>query len=131
MSRETVQTGEAPKAIGPYAQAIKANGFVYTAGQIAIRPESGELIDGGIAVQTGQVFANLAAILKAAGTSMDQVVKATVFLRHMADFAAMNEVYAEHLGKATPARSTVAVAELPRGALIEIDLIATCSETIG
>jgi 2-iminobutanoate/2-iminopropanoate deaminase len=124
MSRETVQTSEAPKAIGPYAQAIKANGFVYTAGQIATRLESGELIDGGITVQTRQVFANLAAVLKAAGTSLDQVVKATVFLRHMADFAAMNEVYAEHLGKATPARSTVAVAELPRGALVEIDLIA-------
>jgi 2-iminobutanoate/2-iminopropanoate deaminase len=124
MSRETVQTGEAPKAIGPYAQAIKASGFVYTAGQIAIRPESGEMVDGGIAAQTRQVFANLAAVLKAAGTSMDQVVKATVFLRHMADFAAMNEVYAGHLGKATPARSTVAVSELPRGALVEIDLIA-------
>ena len=131
MSRETIQTGEAPRAIGPYTQAIKANGFVYTAGQIAIRPDSGEMVDGGIAAQTRQVFANLTAVLKAAGTSMDQVVKATVFLRHMADFAAMNEVYAEHLGKATPARSTVAVAELPRGALIEIDLIATCSETIG
>ena len=124
MSRETIQTGEAPRAIGPYAQAIKANGFVYTAGQIAIRPESGEMVDGGIAAQTRQVFANLAAVLKAAGTSMDQVVKTTVFLRHMADFAAMNEIYAEHLGKATPARSTVAVAELPRGALVEIDLIA-------
>jgi 2-iminobutanoate/2-iminopropanoate deaminase len=124
MSREIVQTGEAPKAIGPYAQAIKANGFVYTAGQIAIRPDSGEMVDGGIAAQTRQVFVNLAAVLTAAGTSMDQVVKATVFLRHMADFAAMNEVYAEHLGKATPARSTVAVAELPRGALVEIDLIA-------
>jgi 2-iminobutanoate/2-iminopropanoate deaminase len=124
MNRETVQTGEAPKAIGPYAQAIKANGFVYTAGQIAIRPESGQMVDGGIAAQTRQVFANLAAILKAAETSMDQVVKATVFLRDMADFAAMNEVYAEHLGKATPARSTVAVADLPRGALVEIDLVA-------
>jgi 2-iminobutanoate/2-iminopropanoate deaminase len=124
MSRETIQTGEAPKAIGPYAQAIKANGFVYTAGQIAIRPDSAEIVDGGIAPQTRQVFANLAAVLKAAGTSMDQVVKATVFLRHMADFPAMNEVYAEHLGKATPARSTVAVAELPRGALVEIDLVA-------
>ena len=124
MSRQTVQTGEAPKAIGPYAQAIKANGLVYTAGQIAIDPESGELVDGGITAQTRRVFANLAAVLKAAGTSMDQVIKATVFLRHMADFAAMNEVYAEHLGNATPARSTVAVAELPRGALVEIDLIA-------
>ena len=124
MSRESVQTREAPRAIGPYAQAIRANGFVYTAGQIAIDPETGEMVDGGITAQTRQVFANLAAVLKAAGTSMDQVVKATVFLRHMTDFAAMNEVYAEHLDKATPARSTVAVAELPRGALVEIDLVA-------
>lgn len=124
MSRESVQTGEAPKAIGPYAQAIKANGFVYTAGQIAINPETGAMVEGGITAQTYQVFANLAAVLKAAGTSMDQVVKATVFLRHMADFAAMNEIYAEHLAKAAPARSTVAVAELPRAALVEIDLIA-------
>ena len=124
MSRESVQTREAPRAIGPYAQAIKANGFVYTAGQIAIDPETGEMVDGGITAQTRQVFANLAAVLKAAGTSMDQVVKATVFLRHMADFTAMNEIYAEHLGKATPARSTVAVTELPRRALVEIDLIA-------
>jgi 2-iminobutanoate/2-iminopropanoate deaminase len=124
MSREIVHTDNAPKAIGPYAQAIKANGFVYTAGQIAIRPESGDIVDGGIAAQTRQVFVNLAAVLKAAGTSIDQAVKATVFLRHMSDFAAMNEVYAEYLGGAKPARSTVAVGELPRGALIEIDLIA-------
>jgi 2-iminobutanoate/2-iminopropanoate deaminase len=124
MSREIVQTDKAPKAIGPYAQAIKANGFVYTAGQIAIGPESGDIVDGGIKAQTRQVFANLAAVLQAAGTSVEQVVKATVFLRYMSDFAAMNEVYAEYLGGATPARSTVAVGELPRGALIEIDLIA-------
>ncbi len=124
MNREIIQTDKAPKAIGPYAQAIKANGFVYTAGQIAIRPESGDIVDGGIKAQTRQVFANLAAVLQAAGTSVDQVVKATVFLRHMSDFAAMNEVYAEYLGGATPARSTVAVGELPRGALIEVDLIA-------
>jgi 2-iminobutanoate/2-iminopropanoate deaminase len=124
MSREIVQTDKAPKAIGPYAQAIKANGFVYTAGQIAIGPESGDIVDGGIKAQTRQVFANLAAVLQAAGTSVEQVVKTTVFLRYMSDFAAMNEVYAEYLGGATPARSTVAVSELPRGALIEIDLIA-------
>ena len=124
MSREIVQSDKAPKAIGPYAQAIKANGFVYTAGQIAIGPESGDIVDGGIKAQTRQVFANLAAVLEAAGTSVDQVVKATVFLRYMSDFAAMNEVYAEYLGGATPARSTVAVGELPRGALVEIDLVA-------
>lgn len=124
MSREVVETDKAPKAIGPYAQAIKANGFVYTAGQIAITPERGDIVDGGITAQTRQVFANLTAVLKAAGTSIDQVIRATVFLRHMSDFAAMNEVYAEYLGVARPARSTVAVAELPRGALVEIDLIA-------
>jgi 2-iminobutanoate/2-iminopropanoate deaminase len=124
MSREIVQSDKAPKAIGPYAQAIRANGFVYTAGQIAVTPESGEIIDGGIKAQTRQVFENLAAVLQAAGSSMDQVVKATVFLRYMSDFAAMNEVYAEYLGGATPARTTVAVGELPRGALVEIDLVA-------
>jgi 2-iminobutanoate/2-iminopropanoate deaminase len=124
MSREIIQTDKAPKAIGPYAQAIKANGFVYTAGQIAITPESGDIVEGGITAQTRQVFANLAAVLKAAGTSIDQTVKTTVFLRNMSDFAAMNEVYAEYLGNSTPARSTVAVAELPRGALVEIDMVA-------
>jgi 2-iminobutanoate/2-iminopropanoate deaminase len=124
MSREIVQSDKAPKAIGPYAQAIRANGFVYTAGQIAITPESGEIVDGGIKAQTRQVFENLAAVLQAAGTSVDQAVKATVFLRYMSDFGAMNEVYAEYLGGATPARSTVAVGELPRGALVEIDLVA-------
>jgi 2-iminobutanoate/2-iminopropanoate deaminase len=124
MSREIVQSDKAPKAIGPYAQAIRANGFVYTAGQIAVTPESGEIVDGGIKAQTRQVFENLAAVLQAAGTSVDQAVKATVFLRYMSDFAAMNEVYAEYLGGATPARSTVAVDELPRGALVEIDLVA-------
>jgi 2-iminobutanoate/2-iminopropanoate deaminase len=124
MSREIVQSDKAPKAIGPYAQAIRANGFVYTAGQIAVTPESGEIVDGGIKAQTRQVFENLAAVLQAAGTSVDQAVKATVFLRYMSDFAAMNEVYAEYLGGAKPARSTVAVGELPRGALVEIDLVA-------
>lgn len=124
MSREIIQTDMAPKAIGPYAQAIKVNGLVYTAGQIPIDPKSGEFVAGGIAAQTRQVFDNLKAVLKAAGSSLDQVVKATVFLRNMSDFAAMNEVYAEYLGDVKPARSTVAVAELPRGALIEIDLVA-------
>jgi 2-iminobutanoate/2-iminopropanoate deaminase len=124
MSRETVNTDKAPKAIGPYAQAIKANGFVYTAGQIAIEPETGNLIEGGITEQTRQVFNNLGEVLKAAGTSFDHVIKATVFLRQMSDFAAMNDVYSEYLGNAKPARSTVGVAELPRGALVEIDLVA-------
>ena len=124
MPRETVQTDNAPKAIGPYAQAIKANGFLYTAGQIPIDPKTGNIVEGDISAQTRQVLENLKAVLQAGGSSLDRVVKATVFLKHMADFAAMNEVYAQYLDGAKPARSTVAVAELPRGALIEIDLVA-------
>ena len=124
MIRETVQTDNAPKAIGPYAQAIKANGFIYTAGQIPIDPKTGNFVEGGITAQTRQVLENLNAVLEAAGSSLDRVIKTTVFLKNMAEFAAMNEVYGEYLGMVKPARSTVAVAELPRGALIEIDLVA-------
>ena len=124
MNKETVSTDKAPKAIGPYAQAIKAGEFVYTAGQIPIDPQSGNLIAGGIAEQTRQVMENLKAVLEAAGSSLDKVVKATVFLRNMSDFTVLNEVYGEYLGAAKPARSTVAVAELPRGALVEIDFVA-------
>ena len=124
MKREAVQTDRAPKAIGPYEQAIKVEAFVFTAGQIPIDPKSGKIVEGGIAAQTRQVLENLKGVLIASGSSMDRVVKATVFLKKMADFAAMNEVYAQYLGKSKPARSTVAVAELPRGALIEIDLVA-------
>ena len=124
MNREAIQTDKAPKAIGPYAQAIKANGFIYTAGQIPIDPKTGNFVEGGIAAQTRQVLENLKAVLAAAGSSLDQVVKATVFLKNLTDFPAMNEVYGEYLGNAKPARSTVAVAELPRGALVEIDLVA-------
>jgi 2-iminobutanoate/2-iminopropanoate deaminase len=124
MNREAIQTDKAPKAIGPYAQAIKANDFIYTAGQIPIDPKTGNFVEGGINEQTRQVLENLKAVLVAAGSSLDQVVKATVFLKNMTDFPAMNEVYGEYLGNAKPARSTVAVAELPRGALVEIDLVA-------
>jgi 2-iminobutanoate/2-iminopropanoate deaminase len=124
MTRESVQTENAPKAIGPYQQAIKANGFIYTAGQIPIDPKTADLVEGDITAQTRQVLENLNAVLAAGGSSFDRVVKATVFLKNMADFAAMNDVYAQYLGSAKPARSTVAVAELPRGALIEIDLVA-------
>jgi 2-iminobutanoate/2-iminopropanoate deaminase len=124
MNKETVATDKAPKAIGPYEQAIKVGEFVYTAGQIPIDPQTGNLVEGDIAAQTRRVLENLKAVLEAAGSSLDRVVKATVFLKNMADFAAMNEVYAEYLGKTKPARSTVAVAELPRGALIEIDFVA-------
>lgn len=124
MIRETVSTDRAPKAIGPYEQAIKVGGLVYTAGQIPMDPKTGNLVVGGIAEQTRQVLENLKAVLEAAGSSLGKVVKATVFLKNMADFAALNEVYGEYLGQAKPARSTVAVAELPRGALVEIDLVA-------
>jgi len=124
MRREIVQTDKAPKAIGPYEQAIKVDGFVFTAGQIPLDPKSGKIVEGGIAAQTRQVLENLKGVLIASGSSLERVVKATVFLKNMADFAAMNEVYAEYLGSAKPARSTVAVAELPRGALVEIDLVA-------
>ena len=124
MNRESVQTDNAPKAIGPYEQAIKANGFIYTAGQIPIDPKTGNFVEGGVTAQTRQVLENLKAVLEAGGSALDRVIKATVFLKNMADFAAMNEVYTQYLGNAKPARSTVAVAELPRGALIEIDLVA-------
>ena len=124
MTREAVQTENAPKAIGPYQQAIKGNGFIYTAGQIPIDPKTANFVEGDISAQTRQVLENLKAVLEAGGSALDRVVKATVFLKNMADFAAMNEVYAQYLGSAKPARSTIAVAELPRGALIEIDLVA-------
>ena len=119
-----VATDQAPKAIGPYCQAILANGFVYTAGQIALDPATGELLRGGIKDQTARVLANLKAVLQAAGSDLSRVVKTTVFLVDMADFNAMNEVYGQIFGGHKPARSTVAVAALPRGARVEIDVVA-------
>ena len=124
MKREAVQTDAAPKAIGPYEQAIRIDWIVFTAGQIPIDPKTGNLVEGGIGAQTRQVLGNLKAVLEAAGSGLDRVVKATVFLKNMSDFGAMNEVYAEYFSHSRPARSTVAVAELPRGALVEIDLVA-------
>lgn len=124
MTKQIVSTDKAPKAIGPYEQAIKVGEFVYASGQIPLDPKTGKLVDGGIKEQTCQVMENLKAILEAAGSSLDRVVKATVFLKNIADFAAMNEVYGEYLDRAKPARSTVAVGDLPRGALVEIDFIA-------
>lgn len=124
MNKEIISTPNAPKAIGPYEQAIKIGEFVYISGQIPLDPKTGNLVEGDIRVQTRRVMDNLKAILEAAGSSLERVVKATVFLKNIADFAAMNEIYAEYLGAAKPARSTVAVADLPRGALVEIDLIA-------
>jgi 2-iminobutanoate/2-iminopropanoate deaminase len=125
MNKVIIATDKAPKAIGPYEQAIKVGEFIYTAGQIPIGPKTGNFVAGAIAEQTRQVLENLKAVVEAGGSSLDRVVKATVFLKNIADFAAMNEVYAEYLGQAKPARSTVAVAELPRGALVEIDFVAT------
>jgi 2-iminobutanoate/2-iminopropanoate deaminase len=125
MNKQTVATEHAPKAIGPYEQAIKVGDFVYTSGQIPLDPKTGSLVNGGIKEQTRQALENLKAVLQAAGSSLDKVVKATVFLKDIADFATMNEVYAEYLNQSRPARSTVAVAELPRGALVEIEFVAT------
>jgi 2-iminobutanoate/2-iminopropanoate deaminase len=122
-----VSTGDAPKAIGPYSQGIIAGGLIFTAGQIAIDPASGEVVPGGAAEQTARVMQNLTAILRAAGSGLDCVVKTTVFLTDMADFAAMNEVYGKAFGNHRPARSTVAVANLPKGVKVEIEAIATTS----
>jgi 2-iminobutanoate/2-iminopropanoate deaminase len=120
----TVATDKAPKAIGPYSQAVVADGVVYTAGQVALDPQSGELVGTTVAEQTEQVLKNLTAVLAASGSSLGQVLKTTVFLADMADFAAMNEVYARHFGGHRPARSTVQAAGLPKGARVEIDAIA-------
>ncbi len=123
MGIETVHTDQAPAAIGPYSQAVAANGFLFTAGQIALDPATGQVVLGDVSAQSEQVFRNLAAILSRAGASWADVVKATVFLMDMKDFPHVNEVYARVMGDARPARSTVQVSGLPRGVLVEIDLI--------
>ncbi len=122
--REVIATNDGPKAIGPYSQAIKANGFVFLSGQIALDPATQQLISGDVAAQSERVLQNLSGILKAAGSSLAQVVKTSVFLKNMSDFAAMNEVYGRHFTQAPPARSTVEVARLPTDVLVEIDVIA-------
>lgn len=119
-----VSTDQAPAAIGPYSQGVLANGFLFTAGQIALDPGSGQVVAGDVVAQTEQVFRNLGAILGSAGAGWQDVVKATVFLMDMHDFPRMNEVYARVMGDARPARSTVQVSGLPRGVLVEIDLVA-------
>lgn len=125
MLREAISTERAPQAIGPYEQAIKWGGLLFTSGQIALDPVTGTLIDGDISAQTRQVLENLKAVLEAGGSSLNHVIKATVYLTDLNSFAKMNEVYAEYLGNVKPARSTVGVASLPRGASVEIDLVAT------
>ena len=122
--REVVTTDRGPKAIGPYSQAIKANGIVFLSGQIPLDPATQQLITGDVATQTEQVLQNISGILSAAGTSLSQVVKTTVFLKNMNDFAAMNEVYGRHFSAEPPARSTVEVARLPKDVLVDIDVIA-------
>ena len=121
---QPIQTDQAPAAIGPYSQAIVANGLVYTAGQIALDPTSGDLVQGGIQEQTERVMRNLTAILEAAGASLQTVIKTTVFLKDMGEFAPMNEIYGRHFGDHRPARSTVAVAGLPRNVDVEIEAVA-------
>ena len=124
MPLDFVSTAGAPKAIGPYSQGVIANGFLFTAGQVALDPDKGELVPGGITEQTTRALENLRAILNQAGSDFSQVVKTTVFLVDMADFTSMNEVYGRAFGQHRPARSTVAVAALPRGARVEIEVIA-------
>jgi 2-iminobutanoate/2-iminopropanoate deaminase len=122
--KEIISTEKGPKAIGPYTQAVRANGFVFISGQGALDPASGALVEGGIAEQTARALENLKGIVEAAGSSLDHAVKLTVFLKDMNDFAAMNEVYARYFPKNRPARTTVEVARLPRDLRVEIDLIA-------
>ncbi len=122
--REVIATDHAPKAIGPYSQAIRAQGLIFTSGQVAIDPATQQVITGDVSAQTDRVLKNLDAILQASGSSLDKILRCTVFLKNMGDFAAMNEVYGRYFKQAPPARSTVEVARLPKDVLVEIDVIA-------
>jgi 2-iminobutanoate/2-iminopropanoate deaminase len=124
--KKTIQTDAAPKALGPYAQAIAAGGMIYCAGQIPLDPKTGDIVTGGIAEQTRQVLENLRAVLKSAGSDLSKAVKTTVFIKDMNNFAAMNEIYGkpDYFGPNPPARSTIEVARLPRDAMVEIEVIA-------
>jgi 2-iminobutanoate/2-iminopropanoate deaminase len=127
MSKAVIATGNAPAAIGPYSQGVRAGSLIFTAGQIALDPQTQQVVEGGITEQTARVFENLKAILEAGGSGLDRVVKATVFLKDFNDYAAMNAVYGNYLaagGKAPPARTTVEVSRLPKDVLVEIDLVA-------
>jgi len=124
--RTAIQTPSAPAAIGPYSQAIRKGDLIFTSGQIPLDPETGQLVDGDIAAQTRRVLDNLAAVLDAGGASFADVVKTTIFLIDLGDFAAVNAVYAERFAGAPPARSTVGVARLPKDARVEIEMIAVC-----
>jgi 2-iminobutanoate/2-iminopropanoate deaminase len=122
--RDVIATDQAPQAIGPYSQAIRAQGLIFTSGQVAIDPATQQVIAGDISAQSDRVLKNLAAILQASGSGLDKVLRCTVFLKNMGDFAAMNEVYGRYFKQAPPARSTVEVARLPKDVLVEIDVIA-------
>lgn len=122
---EYVATSDAPKAIGPYSQAVKSNGLVFTSGQIALDPGTGNLVEGSFEDQARRVFRNLDAVLREAGSSFDRVLKATVYLTDLADFQTLNAIYAEHFGDHKPARTTIGVSQLPKGGMVEIDLVAT------
>ncbi len=122
--REVIATEQAPKAIGPYSQAIRAQGLIFTSGQIPLDPATAQIVAGDVSAQTDRVLKNLAAILQASGSSLEKVLRCTVFLKNMGDFAAMNEVYGRHFKQSPPARSTVEVARLPKDVLVEIDVIA-------
>ncbi|MDE0608341.1 MAG: RidA family protein [Anaerolineaceae bacterium] len=124
MSRTIISAPDAPAALGPYSHAVSANGFVFTAGQVGIVPGSGALAEGGVEAQTRQVMENISAVLRAAGTGFDRVVKTTIFLASMDDFATVNGIYAQYFPQDPPSRSTVAVAGLPLGALVEIETVA-------
>jgi 2-iminobutanoate/2-iminopropanoate deaminase len=126
--RKTVSTEQAPKAIGPYSQAVVHNGVAYLSGQIPLDPATNQLVEGDIAAQTERVLQNLKAVLEACGASLESVLKTTVFLKDMADFPKMNEVYARHFALNAPARSTVQAARLPRDVSVEIDAIASTSD---
>jgi 2-iminobutanoate/2-iminopropanoate deaminase len=122
--KEIIKTESAPNAIGPYSQAVRAGGFIFCSGQIPLDPQTGQFVEGGIQEQTEQVLRNLMAVLEAAGSGLERVVKTTVFLSNLNDFGAMNEVYARFFGDACPARSTIEAGRLPRDARVEIDVIA-------
>ena len=128
MNREAIQTAQAPAALGPYAQAVKVGNLLFTSGQIAIDPATNQMVAGDIVAQTKQGFANLQAVLAAAGATMQQVVKTTVFVQDLKDFATLNEVYATYFTAPYPARSCVEVAALPKGALLEVELVAVLTE---
>jgi len=124
MSKDIISTPHAPAAVGPYSQAVVTNGMVFTAGQLGLIPETGQMVDGDVAAQTRQVLENLKAVLDAAGSDLNAIVKTTVFLQNMDDFAAMNGVYSEFFTAPYPARSTVEVARLPKNGLVEIECVA-------